>query len=238
MQIVQKESTDRVIFLDNIRYLMVLLVVMLHSALAYTNNAPWWTVNDENSIFIDYLLGVLDVFLMPTLFFIAGYFALPSLQQKGKWLFIRVKLKRLGIPWLLGIFLLVPIINYIHLYSRGYPTTLMSLWGKFALNFEEVLSLYTGFITSVVKFHQHHFWFISLLLVFFIVFAFLHDGRRKLLPSFFSSDKAIRCRNDRFVCTSDRSSISSHQLTRDHIHNFIFPERYFWVNSFHHACNE
>ena len=189
MPIVQKESTDRVIFLDNIRYLMVLLVVVLHSALGYTNNASWWTVNDENSIFIDYLLGVLDVFLMPTLFFIAGYFALPSLQQKGKWLFIKVKLKRLGIPWLLGIFLLVPIINYIHLYSRGYPTTLMSLWGKFALNFEEVLSLYTGFITSVVKFHQHHFWFISLLLVFFIVFAFVHDGKRKLLPSIFSSDK-------------------------------------------------
>jgi len=68
MQIVQKESADRVIFLDNIRYLMVLLVVVLHSALAYTNNASWWTVNDENSIFIDYLLGVLDVFLMPTLF--------------------------------------------------------------------------------------------------------------------------------------------------------------------------
>jgi len=189
MQMVQNESADRVIFLDNIRYLMVTLVVVLHSALGYTNNASWWTVNDENSIFIDYLLGVLDVFLMPTLFFIAGYFTLPSLQQKGKWLFIRGKLKRLGIPWLLGIFLLVPIINYIHFYSRGYPATLLSLWRKFTLNFQEVLSLPTGLITSTVKFHQHHFWFISLLLVFFIVFAFLHDSTRKLIPSIFSYAK-------------------------------------------------
>ena len=189
MQMVQKESADRVVFLDNIRYLMVLLVVVLHSALGYTDNASWWTVNDENSIFIDYLLGVLDVFLMPTLFFIAGYFTLQSLQKKGKWLFIKGKLKRLGIPWLLGIFLLVPIINYIHFYSRGYPATLLSLWQKFTLNFQEVLSLHTGLITSVVKFHQHHFWFISLLLVFFIVFAFLHDGKRKFFQSIFSSEK-------------------------------------------------
>jgi glucan biosynthesis protein C len=189
MQMVEKESTDRVIFLDNIRYLMVLLVVVLHSALGYTNNASWWTVNDENSIFIDYLLGVLDVFLMPTLFFIAGYFALPSLQQKGKWLFIKGKLKRLGIPWLLGVFLLIPIINYIHLYSRGYPATLMSLWRRFALNIEGALSLHTGLITSVLEFHQHYFWFISLLLVFFIVFAFLHDSKSKLLSSIFSSEK-------------------------------------------------
>lgn len=186
---VQKESADRIVFFDNIRYLMVLLVVILHSALGYSNNASWWTVNDENSIFIDYLLGVLDVFLMPTLFFIAGYFALPSLQQKGKWLFIKGKLKRLGIPWLLGVFLLVPIINYIHLYSRDYPVTLMSLWRRFALNIEGALSLHTGFITSQLQFHQHYFWFISLLLFFFVVFAVLHDGKRKLLPNVFSFEK-------------------------------------------------
>ena len=47
---VPKESADRVVFFDNIRYLMVLLVVVLHSALGYSNNASCWTVNDENSI--------------------------------------------------------------------------------------------------------------------------------------------------------------------------------------------
>ena len=112
MQKVQKESLDRLIFFDNIRYLMVLLVVVLHSAGAYSNHTSWWTVNDTNSIFFDYLLGVLDVFLMPTLFFIAGFFALPSLQQKGKWRFIKSKFRRLAIPWLLGIVLLIPIIEH------------------------------------------------------------------------------------------------------------------------------
>jgi len=47
MQMVQKESTDRVIFLDNIRYLMVLLVVVLHSALGYRKYTPLFQASIE-----------------------------------------------------------------------------------------------------------------------------------------------------------------------------------------------
>lgn len=183
MQMDHKISANRIGFFDTIRYLMVLLVVVLHSACAYSNNTQWWTVNDANSNFFDYLLDVLGVFLMPVLFFIAGYFALPSLQQKGKWLFIKSKLIRLGIPWLLGVILMVPMIKYIHFYSRDYPVSLLSLWGRFIHNIQGGLSLHTGFITSSMQFQHMHFWFISLLFVFFIVFAFLHDGKKRWLPN-------------------------------------------------------
>ncbi len=178
----RKVSADRIIFFDNIRYLMVLLVVVLHSACGYSNNVQWWAVNDDNLIFFDYLIAVLGVFLMPTLFFIAGYFALPSLQQKGRWLFIKSKLKRLGIPWLLGVVLMVPIINFIHLYSRDYPANFLSLWRIFVKNIEGALSFDTGIITSSLQFQQKHFWFISLLLVFFILFTFLYDAKQRWLP--------------------------------------------------------
>jgi len=179
MKMGQKVTANRIGYFDNIRYLMVLLVVVFHSACGYSNNTQWWAVDDANSTFFDYLLSVLGVFLMPTLFFIAGYFALPSLQQKGKWLFIRSKLKRLGIPWLLGVVLMVPIYNFINLYSRDYPISLLSLWSRFVENIKGALSLHTGFITSSLQFHHQHFWFISLLFVFFILFAFLHDAKKR-----------------------------------------------------------
>ena len=172
-------ADNRIVYFDNIRYLMVLLVVVLHSACGYSNNTQWWAVNDSNSIFFDYLLGMLGVFLMPTLFFIAGYFALPSLHEKGKWLFIKSKLKRLGIPWLLGVVLVVPIYNFINLYSRDYPISHLSLWSRFVENIKGALSLHTGFITSPLQFQHKHFWFISLLLVFFTIFAFLHDAKKR-----------------------------------------------------------
>jgi len=189
MQTIQNVPTERVIFFDNIRYLMVLLVVVLHSACGYSHYTTWWSVNDENFIFFDYLLEILGVFLMPTLFFVAGYFALPSLQQKGKWLFIASKLRRLGIPWVLGVILLSPILNYINLYSRDYPANLLSLGSIFVNNLKGALSFQTGLITSQLQFSHDHFWFISLLLFFFIVFAILHDGKNRWFPGVVSSAK-------------------------------------------------
>jgi len=190
MKMGQKLDDNRIGYFDNIRYLMVLLVVVLHSACGYSNNTQWWAVNDSNSIFFDYLLGVLGVFLMPTLFFIAGYFAVPSLHEKGKWLFIKSKLKRLGIPWLLGVVLMVPIYNFIYLYSRGYPISHLSLWSRFVENIKGALSLHTGFITSPLQFQQKHFWFISLLFVFFILFAFLHDAKKRWITKELANAKS------------------------------------------------
>ena len=187
MQKVYRASTDRVVFFDNIRYLMVLLVVVLHSACGYSKYTTWWTVNDTNSIFFDYLLLILDIFLMPTLFFISGYFALPSIHKKGTWKFIKSKFIRLGIPWLLGVILLAPVINYIYLYSRGDSQDYWSLWSIFVNNLKGALSLHTGFITSSLQFNHKYFWFISLLIFFFIVFAFLHHAKNRWLHGIFPS---------------------------------------------------
>jgi len=99
-------------FLDHVRYSIVLLVVVYHAVAPYTTTAPHWPVHDSSSVFGDITRQVLDVFIMPILFFVAGYFTLPSLQRKGTWLFIKGKLNRLGIPWLLVIFTIVPLAKY------------------------------------------------------------------------------------------------------------------------------
>ena len=163
---------DRIFYLDNLRYLMVLLVVVLHVACAYSHYTTWWAVNDDNAAAFDFILRLLGVMLMPTLFFIAGYFALPSLQRKGTWPFIQSKLYRLGIPCLIGVMVVVPARTYIHEYSRGMQE--LDLWRLFLMHIGEALSLRTGYINSVYQFHHIHFWFISLLLFFFVCFAVLH----------------------------------------------------------------
>jgi glucan biosynthesis protein C len=52
--------------------------------------------------------------MMTVLFFIAGYFALPSLEKRGGKRFVIGKLKRLGLPWLVVIVLLLPVLDYLH----------------------------------------------------------------------------------------------------------------------------
>jgi len=42
------KEPSRILFLDNLRYLMVLLVVVLHAATPYSNFVPWWAVKEPN----------------------------------------------------------------------------------------------------------------------------------------------------------------------------------------------
>jgi acyltransferase-like protein len=184
MEPAQKTGGDRILFLDNTRYLMVLLVVIFHSALAY--NSQGWPVKDYNSEFFDYVTRTLDIFLMPVLFFIAGYFALPSLHKKNTWLFVKNKIKRLGIPWLVGVMLMGPIKDFIHYYSvsHGY----INLWNAFLTKMKIAFTFGTGIITQTPEFNHLHFWFISLLFFFFIVFALLHKAMGKLKTDSFSSN--------------------------------------------------
>jgi peptidoglycan/LPS O-acetylase OafA/YrhL len=177
-------SQTRLVFLDNLRYLLVLLVVVLHVSISYSNGLPWWYIVDSNkSPFFDLLIIVFDSFLMPGLFFMAGYFALSSLQRKKTaGAFIVAKLKRLGIPWFLSVFLLVPIMPYFYHYTRAAtPLSFGTFWlgfvksvGNFKLTLVEPSNL-THNANLMNEFGHHHLWFISLLLFFFIGFALLYQ---------------------------------------------------------------
>ncbi|MCP4022887.1 MAG: acyltransferase family protein [Desulfobacteraceae bacterium] len=167
----KEESRNRVLLFDHIRYLMVLLVVVLHAGCAYSYLMPYWPVNDANSKVFYYLIFFLDNFLMPVLFFIAGFFTLPSLLKKGALGFVKTKFIQLGIPLAIGMFLFMPTQNFIHHYSREFASN--SLWDHFWQNILSAISFHTGEISSNLQFNHGHFWFISLLLSFFVVVAFL-----------------------------------------------------------------
>ena len=78
-------TSNRMVFLDNLRAFVVVLVIVLHGSMSYMAYAPsWWYVLDpQNSLLFTMLVLVVDVPIMPIMFFIAGYFALPSLQKRG-----------------------------------------------------------------------------------------------------------------------------------------------------------
>jgi fucose 4-O-acetylase-like acetyltransferase len=107
-------DAERIVFLDNTRFLMVFCVVLTHTAAAYTHSLSWWYVrNAHTSLFFDVLGFVFDIFQMPVLFFIAGYFALPSLHGRGVGGFLTAKFKRLGILFVLLAIFLAPVMPYI-----------------------------------------------------------------------------------------------------------------------------
>ena len=116
---------DRIYFLDNLRTFLIFLVVLFHSGAVYESNglfASFWIVDDlSTNKLVDIVNLLIDIFILPTLFFIAGYAASLSFKNKNSGTFLKDKFKRLMVPWLIAVFTLMPVYKMIFLYSRNLP---------------------------------------------------------------------------------------------------------------------
>lgn len=85
---------------DNLRAFVILLVVVFHTAIGYMQpSVEWWYVVDtQKSALFNLFVMNTDVFIMPIMFFIAGYLAVPALQKKGAGVFWLSKGLRIVIP--------------------------------------------------------------------------------------------------------------------------------------------
>jgi glucans biosynthesis protein C len=112
--------------LSNLRAFAILLVVSFHSVLAYVAFKPdalpfatppytWraFPIADPEHWFgFDLFCAFQYVFLMPFMFFMSGLFVWPSLVRRGASAFIFDRSWRIGVPFLLGAYLLMPVAHY------------------------------------------------------------------------------------------------------------------------------
>lgn len=161
----------RLHYLDNLRAFAIILVIVLHAAITYVADPPsWWYVIDaDRSVVFTWLVLLVDVPIMQILFFVAGYFAVRSLQRPGPHGFIREKVVRLAIPWVLGVVFLAPLETYLTYVSRGVPAGYLQVWA----------SDFWG-----PMFQQSVYWFLGVLFVAFLVlvYAYVFAARAALQP--------------------------------------------------------
>lgn len=183
-------SHPRIFFLDNLRYLMILSVVVLHAGLAYSNLVPWWPVLDSSrNQFFDIFLLIRDTFGMPVLYFIAGYLALPTLhRRKSVGSFLKSKFKRLGIPFILSLFFIVPIMPYLGQYTRSENSAIspFEIWIQFVFG---ATDLKIGYLKPNDIFSHGHLWFVSLLIFFFVLFALAYQIKITFRPDKLESNE-------------------------------------------------
>ncbi len=160
--------TSRLDALDNLRSFTILLVVVFHAAMSYMLFAPtwWYVVDTRQSLGFFCFVMIADVFIMPVMFLLAGYFALPSLLRRGEEQFARDKLKRVGIPWVAGTLFLAPVTTYFIWLSRTKtPPPYLHFW------------THTFFSTY---FEQAQFWFLGVLLLFYFGLIIARSANEKL----------------------------------------------------------
>ncbi len=178
---------NRIIFLDNIRSLMVILVLVFHAGAAYSSAVDFWPYQESTtSGLVDFYMLLCDVFMMSNLFFIAGYFALPSYKKKGATQFLKSKFKALGVPWLIITTFVLPILDYINyrlILGSGKSIGFLEYWVK---SMRKILEFNFGFLDMskftpmIEQYYQRYVWFISLLLFYFILFAVFMLFKNKL----------------------------------------------------------
>jgi hypothetical protein len=105
---------------------MIFLVVLYHAGLVYEYTgivAFFWIVHDlpTNNLLSIPNFMIIDIFIMPTIFFVSGFLTPLSLKNKKGWVFLKLRFKRLMLPWIIAVLTLMPLYKIIFLYSRKMP---------------------------------------------------------------------------------------------------------------------
>ena len=111
-------APSRVLFIDNVRWVMILLVLSMHAAVTYSPFGSWYyrehpPIGMAGKLFFVTYQALLQGFFMALLFFVAGYFVPRSFDAKGARSFLTGRLVRLGLPTLLFVALLGPLTEYL-----------------------------------------------------------------------------------------------------------------------------
>src|SRR6202035_2623868 len=119
-------ARPRLLFIDNVRWTMIILVLSMHSVDTYSPFGNWYYTDRPPQIELATALvfgsyqSFLQAFFMALLFFIAGFFAAPSYDRKGFARFAHDRWLRLGVPTLLFMAIVGPLTQYF--LSRTWGT--------------------------------------------------------------------------------------------------------------------
>jgi len=157
---------NRLAYLDNVRSLVIILVITIHSAVTYSGFGGWYYVEGSprklsvfGMIFFGLLQSFLQAWTMGALFFISAYFATKALAKRTSYNFVKERLFRLGLPLLIYVFIISPIIMFV---IRGFYSKNI-FWGNYILFLTKFLWIgATGPL-----------WFVQVLLILCIIYAIL-----------------------------------------------------------------
>jgi peptidoglycan/LPS O-acetylase OafA/YrhL len=168
-----RQPNQRLDFVDNLRWIMIIFVVGMHAACTYSGLGGWYyhtgPAPDLPSLL--FFLGFqssLQAFFMGFLFFLAGYFVPPAYDRKGFVRFVGDRAFRLGLPTLL----------YVFVINIGMGIFLLDWYAKSGLSLPEAYLLYLS------EWHwidgTGPMWFATALLIFSGLYALFRLVARRI----------------------------------------------------------
>jgi len=155
--------SQKINYLDHIKVVMTILVVLHHACITYGAPGGWYFKQPASSkaalIPMTMFVSTNQSFFMGLFFLLSAYFIEPSLKHKGTAVYLKDRLKRLGIPLIFYSFVLSPVLNFmVYRFGDGQQAT-----------FVQFLSGYNDWVDFGVL------WFVAALLLFTLIFVALYN---------------------------------------------------------------
>jgi glucans biosynthesis protein C len=156
-------ESERLLYLDNLKAVLIALIIAMHAALGYVGLVGAWTYSELRETTLHPVvemvllvaLSPFGFFLIALLFLVAGLLTPGSHDRKGGRRFVLDRLLRLGVPFALYVFLVQPALVYAVAHPFGNASG--SFWQEY-LGAEWQLD--TGPL-----------WFVGVLLVYSLAYA-------------------------------------------------------------------
>jgi glucan biosynthesis protein C len=149
---------------DGLRASMMLLGVVVHTALSYSqipSSRHWVFKDSQTSIVCDLLLTGSGLFRMPAFFVLAGFFAAATHRRRGPAGLVRDRMRRIGLPLVAGWVIAFPITRAAFAWARTPPSV-----GPVA---STLLAIREGSLLDQPG--PMHFWFLENLILYCAVAA-------------------------------------------------------------------
>lgn len=170
-------ATNRIYALDALRASIMILGVFLHGAVPYMQ-VPMpgllWPVTDPSSGWTyDLVLWYIHGFRIPLFFLIAGFFSAMLYDLRGSRAFLLHRLRRVGLPLIAAIVLILPPTYYI--WSWGLVEQDILTWReviRFTHDDRQLKNQLLGLA---------HLWFLQYLLIYYLLYYLLRSRLPALL---------------------------------------------------------
>jgi peptidoglycan/LPS O-acetylase OafA/YrhL len=149
--------------IDALRIYAVILLIIFHTAMLFAFGTPYFIQNADLSVEMLIFVFVVNIFHMPLFFFLAGMSTSYSLNFRTGKEYLKERLRRILIPLILGILIVIPPIVYFE--RRAW-------WSATRYNSENFNGTFIEFYPlffEIGTFDYYHLWFIAYLFIFSLV---------------------------------------------------------------------
>lgn len=172
-------TTERWHSLDNLRAVLVLLCLSFHAAMSFTtfaHRAGWFIQDTHTNPIFDHFVICGLTFLMPLFFFMGGLCGRMLHHRIDSVAFVKNRIKRILVPFLIGVLVLVPLVHAVGVFGR---ITGMSVGARPNLGRAVAHDFLSGAFLN--RYGAAHLWFLYYLMLFYgLAIMGVHSARRCL----------------------------------------------------------